>query len=425
MKFDILIVGAGPAGLNAVQVAAASGAAVGLVDDNALPGGQIWRQGPQHRAQGRARALLDELAARPNVTRLAGTRIVQALAGRRLLAQHSAGSLQLDYGRLIVATGARERFLPFPGWTLPGVTGAGGLQALIKGGVPVRGERVVIAGSGPLLWAAALTAREQGARIAAIVEQAPRSAIARFAGGLALTPAKLAQALRLRLGLRDTPYWCDAQVIEASGGTRLEQVRVRRSGGEVVIDCERLACGFGLVPNTQLAAALGCAVAPRPDGAIVVVDECQASSVRDVYAAGECTGVGGMELSALEGRIAAHAALGDTNAARRLFGERARYRRFAARLATAFALDPRLATLARPDTIVCRCEDVTFGELARRSSWRDAKLQTRCGMGACQGRICSEAAAFCFGWHDDHTQPVRPPLAPARIETLLQAAQED
>jgi len=173
MKFDILIIGAGPAGLNAARTAAEAGANVGVIDDNALPGGQIWRQGPGHRATGPARAVLDALAARTNVTLLSGTRIVQALPERQLLAQSPERALTLAYGKLIVASGARERFLPYPGWTLPGVTGAGGLQALIKGGMPVRGERIVVAGSGPLLWAAAVTARQHGATIAAIVEHAP------------------------------------------------------------------------------------------------------------------------------------------------------------------------------------------------------------------------------------------------------------
>lgn len=239
MKFDILIIGAGPAGLSAARVAAQAGAQVGMIDDNALPGGQIWRQGPQHPPRGRAREAIEALAKLPNVKRMSGTRVVQATAARQLLVEDAARGYTVDYGKLIVATGARERFLPYPGWTLPGVTGAGGLQALVKGGMPVRGERIVIAGTGPLLWAAAVTAREHGAQVAAIVEQAPPQAVRQFAAGLVATPAKLVQAARMRFDLRATPYLCGAHVAAAGGETQLTHVRIRRGSETMRIDCDR------------------------------------------------------------------------------------------------------------------------------------------------------------------------------------------
>ena len=421
-QFDILIIGAGPAGLSAAQVAAQSGARVGIVDDNILPGGQIWRQGPAYPPAGAARTLLDALARHANLTRLSGTRVVQPLAGKRLQVEDAERGQVLDYDRLILATGARERFIPFPGWTLPGVTGAGGLQVLVKGGTPVAGQRIVVAGSGPLLWAAATTARAQGADIVAIVEQAAPAAVARFARSLASTPAKLIQAIQLRLGLWRTPYWRGAHVVQAHGDDRLLGVTVQRSGGRVDLQCDRLACAYGLLPNIELAAALGCLSAPYADTAAVQVDAWQGTSQAGIYAAGECTGVGGMELSAVEGRIAAHAALGQQDAARRLFAERERYRGFSRRLHAAFALEPSLRELPKDDTVFCRCEDVSHGQLATHTSWRTAKLHTRCGMGPCQGRICGAAAAFCFGWQPSNT---RPPLSPARIATLAGLADTD
>ncbi|AKJ67227.1 FAD/NAD(P)-binding oxidoreductase [Pandoraea thiooxydans] len=423
LYFDILIIGAGPAGLSAAAVAAGCGARVGIVDDNPLPGGQIWRQGPAHPPAVPARALLEQLAGHPNVMRLSGTRVVQSLGPGRLLAEDAQQSLMLGYGKLILATGARERFLPFPGWTLPGVTGAGGLQALIKGGTPVRGQRVVMAGSGPLLWAAAASARAAGARIVAIVEQAPAPAVARFARALVHTPAKLTQALRLRLGLWQTPYWRGAYVTAAHGDARLDHVTIRRQGRETLVPCDRLGCAYGLLSNTEVAAALGCRLdldAANANAPVIAVDAWQASSVADVFAAGECTGVGGMELAAVEGRIAAYAALGQRDEARRSFPARERYRQFAARLHAAFALDPVLRSLARADTLLCRCEDVTFGQAAAHDSWRSAKLHTRCGMGPCQGKVCGSAAGFCLGWQTPGTQAPRPPFAPARIDTLMQ-----
>lgn len=417
MNFDILIIGAGPAGLNAASVAAQAGAKVGIVDDNALPGGQIWRQGPQHRAKGRAHEAIEAMQRSTNVTYLSGTRVVQASGARQLLVEDASRGYTIGYGKLIVAAGARERFLPYPGWTLPGVTGAGGLQALVKGGMPVRGERIVIAGSGPLLWAAALTAREQGARVMAIVEQAAPQAVRRFAASLVYTPAKLAQAARMRFDLRATTYLCGAHVSAALGDGQLSHVMVKQGEKETRIDCDRLACAFGLVPNTTLGTALGCGIDENQGVLAIVVDDLQSTTQPDIYAAGECTGVGGMELSAVEGRIAAYAALGNVAQARALFAQRERYRRFAARMHTAFALDPQLRGLAAPDTVLCRCEDVRFADAALHRNWRDAKLHTRCGMGPCQGRICGEAAAFCLGWERNGT---RAPFSPARIGTLMQ-----
>lgn len=420
MNFDVLVIGAGPAGLNAAQTASTHGATVGIVDDNALPGGQIWRQGPQHPPAGPARALLDDLAARNNVTLLSGARIVQVLSANTLLAEQEGRALTIAYRKLVVATGARERFLPFPGWTLPGVTGAGGLQALIKGGTPVKGERIVIAGSGPLLWAAATTARMHGAHVVALVEQAGSAQVSRFARSLLRTPAKLLQAARMRAGLWATPYLLDAYVVDALGDSRVRQARVRHHGEDRLLACDRIACAYGLLPNTGLAAALGCRVGMQAGVDAIEVDQWQATSVPDVFAVGECTGVGGMELSAVEGRIGALAAVGENERARALFAERARYQRFAQHMHTAFELNARLRTLAAPDTLFCRCEDVSYRDMAQHTSWRDAKLHTRCGMGPCQGKICGAAAAFCFGWEGSGAQMLRPPFSPTRIETLLQ-----
>ena len=405
--YDLLIVGAGPAGLAAALAAAPSGARIALLDDNPAPGGQIWRDGPQAHLPPQARRLRDSLE-RHAIALWTGTRVVAVVAPGELLLEDSARGWRVRYDRLILCTGARERLLPFPGWTLPGVTGAGGLQALIKGGLPVAGERLVIAGSGPLLLASAATARAAGARLLRIAEQAPWTALARFVAGLPRWPGKALQAARLF----DPRYRPASHVLEALGDGRLEAVRLWQDGRVVELACERLACGFGLIPNTPLAQALGCAL--RDDA--VAVDAWQATSRAHHYAAGECTGFGGSEKALVEGAIAGHAAVGEQAQASRLFPRRQRWRRFAEALARDFALDPRLKTLARPDTLVCRCEDVPYSALAGRGGWTEAKLGSRCGMGACQGRVCGAVAQTLFGWHPPTP---RPPLSPARIETLL------
>lgn len=405
---DLLIIGAGPAGMAAALAAAPSGARIVVLDDNPLPGGQIWRDGPQANVPDQARRLCERLQACSNIRRHAGTRVIASPGPKQLLVEDDDNGWLISYDKLILCTGARELLLPFPGWTLPGVTGAGGLQALIKAGVPVQGERVVIAGSGPLLLASAATAKKQGAQVQRIAEQASRTAVAAFAAQLPRWPAKWLQSF----SLLDRHYRTATHVLAALGTDRLEGVRLQQQGKIVELACDRLACGFGLIPNIQLGQALGYAI----EGQALAVDAWQASSRADHYAAGECTGFGGSELALVEGAIAGHAAVGDLEAARQLWPRRARWQGFAKALNQAFALAPPLKSLAQPDTLVCRCEDVPYAALAGHTDWREAKLASRCGMGACQGRVCGGAVQHLFGWQPSAP---RPPFSPARIETLM------
>ncbi|HEX8590228.1 FAD/NAD(P)-binding oxidoreductase, partial [Pseudomonas sp.] len=354
-----------------------------------------------------ARDMREQLQAFSGIRVHSGCKVVALAGPKRLLVEDAERGWVLRYNVIILCTGARERLLPFPGWTLPGVTGAGGLQALIKGGLPVADERTVIAGSGPLLLASSATAQQYGAEVVRVVEQAPLAAVAGFAAGLWRWPNKAMQAITLA----SAAYRTSAHVLAALGTDRLEGVRIRVGNQVEEIACDRLACGFSLVPNVEIAQALGCTVRDQA----VVVDEWQASSLPDHYAAGECTGFGGSELALVEGRIAGLVAVGDHDKARALWGERQRWQRFADRLNKAFRLDPALKTLATPETVVCRCEDVRYADLSAQGSWTSAKLATRCGMGACQGRICATAAQTLFGWEPPL---LRPPFSPARISTL-------
>ncbi|HEV2836176.1 MAG TPA: FAD/NAD(P)-binding oxidoreductase, partial [Pyrinomonadaceae bacterium] len=311
---------------------------------------------------------------------------------------------------LILATGARERFLPFPGWTLPNVFGAGGLQALVKTGLPIEGKRVVIAGSGPLLLAVAAYLRQCGANVLLIAEQASVSRLPKF--GVALfRVGKSSQAFELKRKLKGTRYLTGCWPVAAHGDEKLARVTLQRGARRWQVECDYLACGFHLVPNLELAELLGCKI----ESDAVSVDEFQQTSVPQVYAAGEATGIGGLELSLVEGEIAGLSAAGKREEAKRLFGVRDRQRRFARILNETFALREELKDLVRAETIVCRCEDVTFEQLRAHESWRAAKLQTRCGMGPCQGRVCGPAVQFLFGWQPES---VRPPIFPVTVESL-------
>ncbi|MGF6372644.1 NADPH-dependent 2,4-dienoyl-CoA reductase/sulfur reductase-like enzyme [Paraburkholderia sp. RAU6.4a] len=420
--FDIVVIGGGPAGLNAARAAAQAGATVAQIDDNPRAGGQVWRQGPAYPPQAALQALLTALQSQQNFTYWPSTRVIAPLGAQGLLLESAEhGGVSITYDRLILATGARERLLPFPGWTLPGVTGAGALQALIKGGMPVRDERIVIAGSGPLLMAALATAREAGARVIAVVEQASAAEVTRFGVSLLREPAKLRQAISLTRGFAGLRYWTGSIVSEARGAQRVQQVTIRRGEREVTLDCDRVACGFGLLPNVTLAQALGCAI---NDAGEIVIDDGQRTSLECVYAAGECTGVGGAELAGAEGEIAGLVASGAASTQRAalaaLVAQSARWRGFGARVAASFALGEAARTPPADATLLCRCEDVSVGEVRRCADWRDAKLQTRCGMGPCQGRICGAAASLYFGWP---TAAARPPFSPAQIGTLMSAAE--
>jgi NADPH-dependent 2,4-dienoyl-CoA reductase/sulfur reductase-like enzyme len=408
---DLLIIGAGPAGMAAALAAAPSGRAIVLVDDNPAAGGQIWRDGPGTTLPAPARRLREHIARHVNIKLLCETRVVglAGLPGKpALMLEDTRRGWAQHYGALILCTGARELLLPFPGWTLPGVTGAGGLQALAKSGVPLRGQRIVIAGTGPLLLAAAHSARKAGARVVRIAEQADWRTLLRFACRLPRWPGKAMQAAALF-----SPHLRSAShVLEATGDGRVQQVRLSRADGEEQIACHRLACGFGLVPNTKLGQMLGCELDAHQG---LRVDDMQQTSVAGVFAAGECTGIGGNERARVQGAMAGHAAVGELTQAARLIPDLAHWQGFAMALRGHFALHPSLLSLARPDTLICRCEDVPHAALVACQSWIDAKLHTRCGMGACQGRICGAATQALYGWQP---APPRHLLAPARVDTL-------
>ncbi|WP_179400900.1 FAD-dependent oxidoreductase [Burkholderia guangdongensis] len=407
LRVDVAIVGAGPAGLSAARAATQSGASVAIVDDNPRAGGQIWRQGPGTTPSVLAAERLTVLR-HPNVRYLPATRIVAQTRANMLLLEDDERGLLLEYDMLILCCGARELLLPFPGWTLPGVTGAGGLQALIKNGLDVRGQRTVIAGSGPLLLASAATARQTGAQVLRVLEQAAWRDVIGFGARLWRWPEKLKQAA----GLIPASYRADAHVVEAFGDARLEGVRISQGGRMSELACDRLACGFGLVPNTVLPSHLGC----RIENGAVAVDAYQRTSRAGHFAAGECTGVGGSELAMIEGEIAGLAATGQTGRLAQLAERRAHWQGFADEVRRRFAIREPIRTLARPDTLICRCEDVRYDAVANETGWTAAKLQSRCGMGACQGRVCGAAARELFGW----TPPApRSPLVPARVGTLL------
>jgi NADPH-dependent 2,4-dienoyl-CoA reductase/sulfur reductase-like enzyme len=419
LRAQVLVIGAGPAGLAAARAAAAAGCDVLLLDAAPQAGGQIWRARQGVAAPPVADALARLAAAGARV--LAGARVTMVLPDRTLLVDGPQGACRVRWERLILATGARERLLPLPGWTLPGVFGAGGLQALVKGGWPIAGRRVLVAGTGPLLLAAAATLRAERAQVAAIAEEADTPALARFAAGLVRHPRKAWQALKLGAALRGVTMIRGTRIVAIEGDGRVERVVLEGEGGRTrTIACDAVAAGWGLVPQTELAQALGCTLAPRFGAAAIAVDGVQRGSVAGVFAAGECTGVAGVQAARLQGEVAGTIAAAELQGrsadTRALATCLAREHDFAAAVAATFPMPRDWTARLRDDTLVCRCEDVAWSAVRAQPDLRAAKLATRCGMGHCQGRLCHDTLAAVLHWP---RLPQRAPLAPAPLASLL------
>ncbi|MEU8033014.1 FAD-dependent oxidoreductase [Streptomyces sp. NPDC049099] len=434
-RAHLAVVGAGPAGLAGALAAAARGVRVTLVDAAEQAGGQFYRQPAralgarrpealhhQWRTWERLRDGVDRHVATGRITHLTDHHVwcvtqesdsftVHAVRGP---AQEEGVTVRAD--AVLLATGGYERVLPFPGWTLPGVVTAGGAQAMLKGGLVLPGRTVVVAGTGPLLLPVATGLAAAGARVAALVESADPAAVLRRAPALAAEPGKLAEGAwyagqLLRHRVRVLPRHT---VVEAHGGDRLEAVTVAalerdgriRPGSAHRIPCDTLAVGHGMLPHTDLAETLGCTLT----GTAVRVDDEQRTDVPGVWAAGESTGVGGAALALAEGHIAGrsiaarlHGTVPDAGSWAAAARARNRQRAFSAALDTVYAPAAGWAERVTDDTVVCRCEEVTAGEVRTAAGplgagdLRTVKLLTRAGMGWCQGRVCAPAVAGLTG----------------------------
>ncbi|WP_042364425.1 NAD(P)/FAD-dependent oxidoreductase [Streptacidiphilus neutrinimicus] len=452
-RYDLAVVGAGPAGLAAAAAAAEHGVRVALLDSAPWPGGQFYRQPAAELRASRPQALhhhwpaFQRLLARLDVARERVTLLADhhvwsvtggsgAFAVRALTGPDQRQARQLTARQVLFATGAHERQLPFPGWTLPGVVGAGGAQAMLKAGLVLPGRHVVVAGSGPLLLAVASCLVTAGATVPLVAEAADYLGYARGARVLAANPGKLVEgaqhgATLLRHGVRLRPR---TAVVAAHGTDRVEAVTLGRldaawrpvPGSEWRVPCDAVAVGHGLVPQLELPLELGCRTRRLPDGsAALVVDAAQRTSVPGVWAAGESTGVGGVQLAVTEGELAGLAVAGQTAAPRELLRRRARQRAFAELMAARHAPGGGWTQWLDDATEVCRCEEVTARQVRDAVSelgapdQRTVKLLTRAGMGWCQARMCGPAVARLCGAHDDGA-PTRPLSTPVPLGLLAE-----
>ncbi|NNC11265.1 FAD-dependent oxidoreductase [Planctomonas sp. JC2975] len=441
------MVGGGPAGLSSALTAAHAGLRVALVDAGSRLGGQFWRHpDPQSLAPGQAesdgqhswrvfermRAQLRGFIATGRVLHLAGhtawsiergeSASVVRLTRSWDAVQLIAGSVRSEH--VILCPGGYDRQLPVPGWTVPGVMAAGGVQALVKNGGRLDGRRAVVTGTGPFLLPVAAALTRAGATVVAVCEANPPSAWLTGTGSVLRMPSKIAEALEfgLVLGRHRIPYRTRTAVTRIHGTDHVEGVtlsRVRADGGIVPsagarshLEVDLVALGWGFTPDLGLAVAAGAEVRRDVDGSLVaVVDDDYRSSVAGLSIAGEATGVGGAMMAVHEGELAASAVASETGVgvgparAARLRRAIARERAFARAMHGASALPAGWTAWLDPDTVVCRCEEVSAGDIRNAcgdlgaDDARTVKALTRAGMGWCQGRVCGfatcEVTASC------------------------------
>jgi NADPH-dependent 2,4-dienoyl-CoA reductase/sulfur reductase-like enzyme len=442
---DIAVLGAGPAGLAAAAAAHRAGARVTLVDAAPRVGGQYWRHRDGDDGRGHHLwATLSQLRDIPLDFRSGHAIWHVERTGDGFTTHTSAGEIRSR--TVIVATGAYDRQLPFPGWTLPGVFTAGGAQALLKGHGVRAGERVVVAGTGPFLLPVATGLAAAGSRVLGVFEAGSPLGFARHPATVLRNVGKLAEGAGYLRVLRRhrVPFHTRRTVVAAHGDDRVRAVTVAtldpawRVVAQQEIECDAVAVGYGFTPQLEIPLQLGCDTHLGADGSLVATaDDRQRASVPGVYLAGEVCGVGGAQLSLVEGELAGSYAAGATPRPR-LVRRRAALRAFATAVHRTYPVRPGWQTWLTGDTLVCRCEEVPVDEVRRSivdlgaTEPRTVKLLARPGMGLCQGRVCGFATACLVAQTCDRpvTAPdllslsARPIAQPVTLGSLAEQVEE-
>jgi len=462
--YDIVIVGGGFSGILAANILAENNLSVLIVDENINLGGQFLRHHPNQNGATKAPSRLKRLGLQ-SIKALDPKRIgimtrteVMGITGERELLICEAGK-RLHTVRpdaLLLATGAREKFVPFKGWTLPGVISTGASQILLKGSGVLPSKEIIIAGVGIFPYAVASEVLMEKGQVRAVLDQNRLSDKMAIAGGLLLEKSKIGDGIRTmtKLILSRTPVKFGVRILEARGQNSLEEVltaKIDRNGhvlpgSETVYPCECLTIGYGFVANIELAQLAGCRLEydENRGGWMVRVTADLETSVSGIFAAGEITGIAGATKSITEGKLAAQAILlklgkisSDTFLARstRLKKMRKRNLRFGKYFNAQHKIPSEIIRSIADETIVCRCEDITMGEIktAVRNGCATAdavKKAVRTGMGICQGRTCApiiyESIAAFKRTPADHISPlsVRTPLKALPLKALADPISE-
>ena len=453
-RCDVLVLGAGPAGMAAAVQAAACGLSVTLLDEQEAAGGQVYRAPP---------SAFGPLPATPDTVRGAALRQAVGACGARHLPQRRAWFVEPGFRvhvvgpagrelheapRLILATGAYERVVPAPGWTLPGVVGLAAATVMLKAEGVLPGRRTVVAGVGPLLAAVAVGILKAGGEVAAVIDLARPGDWLRRLPALASRPDLLARGAgwRAQLAAARVPVLHGHSVVALHGDEEVEALEVAPvdpitwrplEGARRRIVADACALGHGLVPDTSITRLLQLHHVFRPEqgGWVAETDTDLRASLPGLYIAGDGAGIGGAAAAEERGRIAALAAARDAgrlhnaDQATAIRAARQRAERFGAAIATLMQARPGPYAAIPPETVVCRCEDITREaiESALDAGARDvnqAKAWTRCGMGPCQGRMCGETLAELVALrHGDRAAAGqltgRAPLRPVPYDLLV------
>lgn len=460
-SFEVVVIGAGPAGMSAALEASAHGARVLLLDEQPAAGGQIYRGvasasprrlellGPDYAA---GRILTDALQAAVSKTtavrHVAGAAVWQVTAQREVHYLHGGSSHAVLAQQVVLCTGAMERPFPIPGWTLPGVMTAGAAQILLKTAEVVASEPVVLAGCGPLLYLLAWQYLRAGVKVSAVVDSTAtadyRRAMAHLGGALRGW-RDLAKGLRLIGALRaaGVAFHGGATRFAVEGETQAQALAFDDARGrrQRIAACTVLL-HQGVVPHTHMTMSLR--AEHRWDEAqqcfAPVADAWGGLSVPGFRIAGDGRGIGGAKAAAAQGRLAGLAAaqacgrLGEAQRDRLAAPwQRALRRHLAIRpFLDALYRAPDAHRIPQDDVMVCRCEEVTAGTLRESvalgaSGPNQAKAFSRCGMGPCQGRQCgltvTEVIAQASGRSPQEVgfYRIRPPLKPITVGALAAA----
>jgi NADPH-dependent 2,4-dienoyl-CoA reductase/sulfur reductase-like enzyme len=401
----IAIIGAGPAGLAAAITAAENNEQVVVIDSAPRPGGQYWRHLTKVEGykSGRSDKYFSALQENEKITYISGAQIWGAVHGENgITLNYLAAGIEssITAQKVILATGAHDRAIPFTGWERPGVMTPGAAQALLKGHNVIAGQRILITGTGPFLLPVAVGLAAAGADVAGIIEAHSPLRWLRSPLALLLNPQK---SIELIYYIRKIAQYklkvSFNRAVVAFDGERATIAKIDSELGikkkELEIDCDVIAAGWGFTPDVTLGGILGCKQVVDRDGTVIFeVDGNQRSSVANIWIAGEATGIGGADLALIEGRIAALSALGLAIPLGLRF---ARYRsqKFATALQVSYPVGNGWQGWLSQESKICRCEEVSLGEICASVSElsandsRTSKLFTRAGMGMCQGRICS------------------------------------